>query len=691
MFNPSDEAWPDGDLAPLPCRLPSPSTITAGLTTAQADAASHDGAILVLAGAGTGKTRTLTAGVALRIVELGIAPSRILCVTFTNKAAAEMKQRIAEVLIGSPVPSWVGTFHGLGARQLRAEPEIGQLRAGFDILDADDSKRIVKRIIKTMSPRDLEEGGPDERDPVKMICGLIGKLKDRLVPPDEAIAYVERLIAVERNRKAPVDAHGLRLAAGVYVEYQRRLREANSADFGDLLLWPALTMLHDKTYRQRWADKFDCVLADEYQDINHGQYVWLKSYAQAHGRLFVVGDDSQSIYSWRGSDITYIRRFTRDFPRAAQVALEDNFRSTGHILAAANAVIALDESRLEKVLRPTKPIGKPIEVVVFRDAEDEAGGIVGEIRHRAIEGVGWEEMAVLYRSNFMSRGLEEALMRAKVPYVIIGDVGFYQRAEIKDSLALLRLSQHPDTPQSDEAFRRVCNTPSRGLGPKAMTALEDDATFRRTSLLRAVETADLPPKARGAALAFAAAIHETVRDAGLSVADRLSLLVDRTGYREMLRASKAETDEGRLDNLSELIQLAGSFQSVSELLDHAALASAAPGEEVGGRVQLMTLHKGKGLEFPHVFLPGWEQGTFPSGFGDFDEERRLAYVALTRGMERVSISHVGFRRGYTKPSPFLADLPAENHVVGWLRSQRSDGGGRQRMGRNPIENVRFRG
>lgn len=538
-----------------------------------------------------------------------------------------------------------------------------------------------------MSPRDLEEGGPDERDPVKMICGLIGKLKDRLVPSDEAIAYVERLIAAERNRKAPVDAHGLRLAAGVYVEYQRRLREANSADFGDLLLWPALTMLRDETYRQRWASRFDCVLADEYQDINHGQYVWLRAYAQAHGRLFVVGDDSQSIYSWRGSDITYIRRFTRDFPRAVQVALEDNFRSTGHILAAANAVIALDESRLEKVLRPTKPIGDPIEVVDFRDAEDEAVGIVGEIRRRQIEGVGWEDMAVLYRSNFMSRGLEEALMRAKVPYVIIGDVGFYQRLEIKDALALLRLSLHPDTPQSDEAFRRVCNTPSRGLGPKAMTALEDDATFRRTSLLRAVETAALPPKARGAALAFAAAIHETVLDASLSVADRLSLLVDRTGYREMLRASKAETDEGRLDNLAELIQLAASFQSVSELLDHAALASAAPGEEVGGRVQLMTLHKGKGLEFPHVFLPGWDQGTFPSGFGDFDEERRLAYVALTRGMERVSISHVTFRRGYTKPSPFIADIPAANHVVGWLRAQRRDGRGPQKIGRHYVEDV----
>lgn len=401
----------------------------------------------------------------------------------------------------------------------------------------------------------------------------------------------------------------------------------------------------------------------------------------------MVGDDSQSIYSWRGSDIGYIRRFTRDFPGAAQVALEDNFRSTGHILAAANAVIALDESRLEKTLRSTKPIGDPIEVVGFRDAEDEAGGLVGEIRRRAVEGVGWEEMAVLYRSNFMSRGLEEALMRSKVPYVIVGDVGFYQRSEVKDALALLRLSLHPDTPQSDEAFRRVCNTPSRGLGPKAMAALEDEADFRRTSLLRAVDTATLPPKAKTAVLTFAAAIQEIAADAGLSVADRLSLLLDRTGYREMLRLSRAETDEGRLDNIAELLQLAGSFQSVSELLDHAALASAAPGEETGGRVQLMTLHKGKGLEFRHVFLPGWDQGTFPSSFGDSGEERRLAYVALTRGMERVSISHVSFRRGYTKPSLFLANIPAENHVLGWLRSQRGNRYGAQKTGRHHVEDA----
>ena len=270
MFNLSDEAWGDYPETAAPA-LPSRAEITAGLTPAQAAAAAHDGAILVLAGAGTGKTKTLTAGVALRIAEQGIRPDRILCVTFTNKAAAEMKDRIGRILAGFELPRWVGTFHDLGARQLRAEPEVGGLRENFDILDADDSKRLVKRIVKAMNLREAEEAGPDERDPVKMICGLIGKLKDRLVPAEEAISYVEGLIARENQRRAAVDTYGLRLAARVYLEYQRRLRETNSADFGDLLLWPALTMLRDVDYRERWASRFDCVLADEYQDINHSQ------------------------------------------------------------------------------------------------------------------------------------------------------------------------------------------------------------------------------------------------------------------------------------------------------------------------------------------------------------------------------------------------------------------------------------
>jgi DNA helicase-2/ATP-dependent DNA helicase PcrA len=643
------------------------SAILAGLTPTQAEAAMLEGAVLVLAGAGTGKTRTLTAGVAARIAVRGIPPSRILAVTFTNKAAKEMADRIRTMLAGVAVPSWVGTFHGLGARQLRIEPEVAALRPGFDILDAEDSKRLVKRTLKAMNvkPEDAGDGG----DPLKQLCSRIAKFKDNLITPGEAPARVEAMIVQAKTSHGTIDPDGMRLAARVYLEYQRRLREGNAADFGDLLLWPTKTMQRDEAYRRRWADRFDCILADEYQDVCYVQYAWLRLLAADHGEIFVVGDDDQSVYSFRGADITFIRRFEHDFPSSHQVRLEDNFRSTGHILAAANAVIAQDKKRLGKTLRTTKAVGELIEVVGFHNPEGEAAGIAAEIRRRGSAGVPWDELAVLYRSNHMSRGIEEALMRGRVPYVIVGDVGFYQRAEIKDALAFLRLAALPDDFQSDEAFRRVCNTPPRGLGPKTLEEVHLEAAFRGVSLLQAVETAKLPPKARDGALSFVDAIRSVGRKDIGTLADQISLLLDRTGYRDMLRASRAEETEDRIENLQELVTLAGSFHNASELLDHAALASAAPGEATKGRVQLMTLHKGKGLEFPHVFLPGWDASTFPSNYGDHDEERRLAYVALTRGMQRVSITHVEYRRGFTRPSCFIEDIPMANRVAGWLHNQ----------------------
>ena len=386
-------------------------------------------------------------------------------------------------------------------------------------------------------------------------------------------------------------------------------------------------------------------------------------------------DDAFHINSFRGADIAHIRRFAGDFPRARQVCLEDNFRSTGHILAAANGVIARDPSRLGKTLRATKPIGVPIEIVGFSDPPAEAAGLVAEIKRRRAGGAAWHDMAVLYRSNYMSRPFEEALMRGQVPFVIVGDVGFYQRAEIKDALALLRLAACPDDYQSDEAFRRMINVPARGLGPKAMDEIHDEAAFRMVPLFRAVETAKLPPKARAHALGFIEAVRSVVRDRQATLADQLSMLVDRTGYRAMLRESRAEETVDRLENLQELLTLAGGFHTATELLDHAALASAAPGETVDGRVQLMTLHKGKGLEFPHVFLAGWDTGAFPSAYGDHDEERRLAYVALTRGMQRVAVTHVSYRGSFARPSPFIEDIPAANRIVGWLgtREPRSIG------------------
>jgi DNA helicase-2/ATP-dependent DNA helicase PcrA len=425
-------------------------------------------------------------------------------------------------------------------------------------------------------------------------------------------------------------------------------------------------MLTSEAYRTRLAGQFDCILADEFQDVNFAQFTWLRLLAGAHGEIFVVGDDDQSVYGWRGADVGYIRRFTDDFPNAAVFRLEENFRSTSHILGAANTVIAQDPARLGKTLFTRKAAGDPVEIVRFRNAEAEASGIVSEIARRHAEGLAWEDMAILYRSNALSRGFEEALMRARVPYTLIGDVGFYQRAEIKDALALLKLAAMPDDAQADEAFRRVINMPARGFGAKAMDIVETEAVWRRVPLLVALETAPLPPRTRAAGLAFADAIRRVGRDHEATVADQLSLLLDATGYRRLLRESRAETTEGRLENLRELVQLAAGFHTARELLDNAALSTGGPDEENTGHLQLLTLHKAKGLEFPHVFLPAWEAGVFPPDYGDPAEERRLAYVAITRGMHRVTISHCDYRRGPATPSLFIDDIPNRHRVPGWL-------------------------
>jgi UvrD-like helicase C-terminal domain len=318
------------------------------------------------------------------------------------------------------------------------------------------------------------------------------------------------------------------------------------------------------------------------------------------------------------------------------------------------------------VQRLQAAVSDPVEIVRFRNADTEASGIVSEISRRQAEGLAWDDMAVLYRSNALSRSFEQALMHARIPYALIGDVGFYQRAEIKDALALLTLAATPDDAQADEAFRRVINVPARSFGAKAMDIVEVEAAWRQVPLLVALETAPLPPKARAAGLGFVDAIRRTGRDPDATLADQLSLLLDATGYRGMLRESRAESSEGRLENLQELVQLAGGFHTARELLDHAALSTGGPDEEETGRVQLMTLHKAKGLEFPHVFLPAWEAGVFPPDYGEPAEERRLAYVAITRGMHRVTISYCDYRRGPATPSLFLDDIPDRHRVAGWL-------------------------
>jgi DNA helicase II / ATP-dependent DNA helicase PcrA len=495
------------------------------------------------------------------------------------------------------------------------------------------------------------------------------KFKDSLITPDDAPTYCEAMITHAVRGGIPVDVPGLRASTRVYAEYQQRLRESNAADFGDLLLWPTRAMQQDETYYQRWAERFDAVLADEFQDVNVAQFTWLRLLGELHGQIFCVGDDDQSVYSWRGADVSFIRKFPRNLPGASVFRLEENFRSTGHILAVANAVIAQDPARLGKTLYTRKPDGNPVEIIAFRNAGAESLGIVVEIERRHAEGVLWDDMAILYRNNALSRGFEEPLIHRRVPYALIGDVAFYSRAEIKDALALLRLATAPDDAQSDEAFRRVINTPARGFGVKTMDILEIEAAWRRVPLLVALETAPLPPKARSAGLAFVDAIRGIGHDPEATMADQLSLLLDVTGYRTMLRSSRDETIEERLENLHELIGLAGGFHTAHALLDHAALSTGGPDDDKTDVVRLMTLHRAKGLEFPHVFLPAWEAGVFPPSYGDAAEERRLAYVALTRGMRRVTISFCGFRRGPAGPSPFIDDIPSQHCSFGWLHQQ----------------------
>ena len=654
-------------LPPPPARL---RPILDGMTPEQITAARAPGPVLVLAGAGSGKTKALTAGVACRIGERGIPADRILVVTFTNKAAGQMRDRVRNVLGAAAAPSWLGTFHGLGARQLRIEPEIARLRHGFDILDASDSMRIVKRLLVGLCPKNPEEDDEDARrgsKRLKALCDRLSRFKDNLITPEQASIHVEALIGRAIASRTWIDADELRLAARLYVSYQAELRDMNAADFGDLILWPAVTMQTNEAYRLRWAGRFACVLADEFQDVNRAQFVWLEALARDSGEIFAVGDDSQSIYSWRGAEIGYIRRFQTEFPGAHLVKLEQNFRSTGHILSAANAVIAFDENRMKKTLFTRRGDGQPIELVSHSYGSDEAAGIAAEIGRRAAEGTPYEDMAILYRANYLSRGIEEALLAAHLPYTIIGDTGFYQRSAVKDALALLRLSACPDSRQSDEAFRRVANKPARGLGAKAMGAIEVEATWRDLSLFSAIEMTPLPKAAAVKLMAFAATVRAIAREEDLSLSAQLRALLDRTGYLAMLRESRVDEAETHMENIAELLDLADGFSSVTALLEHAALASAAPGEQTGGRVQLMTLHRAKGLEFPHVFLPAWESGVFPTG-NDLDEERRIAYVALTRGMQRVSITWCSFRQGRpTGPSLFVSQIPAEHQVAGWLR------------------------
>jgi DNA helicase-2/ATP-dependent DNA helicase PcrA len=634
-----------------------------GLNPAQREAVLHvDGPLLVLAGAGSGKTRVLTTRLARLIDQHGVDPSRILAVTFTNKAAGEMKARIARLLGRQPSGMWVGTFHSIGARMLRAAPHLVGRTPSFTIYDQDDTQSVVKRIMernrlntKQFTPRGVQ--------------AAISDAKNGLVTPDE---YAN--LAMDPFSRA---------VAVVYKEMGEALRIANAADFDDLLVLPVKMLAENQAEREKYQRRFRYILVDEYQDTNRAQYQLVKLLAGGHDNLCVVGDDDQSIYGWRGADIRNILDFNKDFPEAHTVRLEENYRSTPEVLDLANVVISANKGRMGKTLRPTRSSGEPVTAVRSLDERDEADFVVEELTTRRAQSSGMtlRDFAVVYRTNSQSRALEEALRKRAVAYRLVGTVRFYDRREIRDLMSYLKLIANPS---DDEAFRRAVAVPKRGLGDTTIESLSVAARGAGIPMLAAATRPELlgaiRPAARGALEEFAAQIAKFAESAREAAVDELLReVVEGIRYDEYLRAEGPESAD-RLDNVRELITSAAEQVADEEgevgltPLDHflqramlvAELDKLGPDADA---VTLMTLHNAKGLEFPVVFITGLEDGLFPlaKAYDDpklLEEERRLFYVGITRAERKLFLTHAEERRRNgefmpSKPSSFLAAIPED--------------------------------
>ncbi len=613
-----------------------------------------DGPVLVLAGAGTGKTRVLITRLAHILMQGRATPHEILAVTFTNKAANEMRERVS-ALIERPVEDWwVGTFHATGARILRAHAEAVGLKSNFSILDADDQVRLIKRLVEN---HDID----DKKFPPRALSAIIQRWKDRGLAP----------------AKVP-DAEAQTAAGGgalpLYAEYQDRLRVLNAADFGDLLLH-CLTLFTDepgilRTYQTR----FKYLLVDEYQDTNVAQYLWLRLMAQAHHNICCVGDDDQSIYSWRGAEVENILRFEKDFPGAKTVRLERNYRSTPHILAAASALIDHNEGRLGKTLWTDLDDGDKVRVTGVWDGEEEARVTGEEIEALHTKKQPLNGIAVLVRAGFQTREFEDRLITLGIPYRVIGGPRFYERQEIRDAIAYLRVVAQPE---DDLAFERIVNLPKRGLGPATMQTVHKLARAEGVALTAAVAklvgTDELKPKPRETLAALLGDFERWRKDLGsLSHAELAEKILEDSGYTAMWKAAKTIDAPGRLENLDELIIALEEFESLAEFLEHVSLVMENDDTSVTDKVNLMTLHGAKGLEFDTVFLAGWEEGLFPhprtlddSGAAGLEEERRLAYVGLTRARRQAVVSFAANRRIHGRwqsaaPSRFIEELPADH-------------------------------
>ena len=648
-----------------------------GLNEEQRDAVlTTEGPLLVLAGAGTGKTRVLTTRIAHILNTRKAWPSEILSVTFTNKAAREMKERIGK-LVGDGVEGmpWLGTFHSIGARLLRRHAELVGLRPDFTILDTDDQIRLIKQLLQAAN---IDE----KRWPAKQFAGMMDNWKNRgLLPKDVSMADRSAFA----NGRVP----------DLYQQYQARLATLNATDFGDLLLLCIKLFRENPDVLAEYHRRFKYILVDEYQDSNVAQYLWLRLLAQGkpapEANLCVVGDDDQSIYGWRGAEVDNILRFEKDFPGAKVIRLERNYRSTSNILAAASHLIANNASRLGKTLQTD--VGEPGELVRVTqvwDSDEEARQVGEEIEQLQRQGEELNSMAILVRASHQMRAFEERFITLGLNYRVIGGPRFYERKEIRDALAYLRLVFNPT---DDLAFERIVNVPKRGLGDSTLQILHDAARHQGTSLVGAVrsliQTEELKPKQRTTLRQLMDQFDDWSQRARALPSDdtpegelgsparkdppHVALaqqVLDESGYTEMWQNDRSAESEGRLENLKELVNSMGEFDSLGGFLEHVSLVMDRDTGEADDAASIMTLHSAKGLEFNTVFLPGWEEGLFPSqrtldemGTAGVEEERRLAYVGLTRARKRLRVSFAQNRLTHGRwqpaiPSRFIDELPA---------------------------------
>ena len=634
-----------------------------GLNPAQREAVSAaPGHYLVLAGAGSGKTRVLTHRIAWLHEVFGVPMHGILAVTFTNKAAGEMRARIGAQLGGEPRGMWVGTFHGIAHRLLRLHWQEAKLPEGFQVLDSDDQQRLVKRVVQALEI-------DDSRFPPRQIAWWINAQKDEGRRP-------QHIQPVANDEWSDVMLR-------VYAEYQARCERAGLVDFAELLLRAHELLRDNPALLAHYRHRFGQILVDEFQDTNAIQYGFVRLLAGDSGQVFVVGDDDQAIYGWRGAKVENVQRFLRDFPGAVTLKLEQNYRSSANILNAANAVIAHNDDRMGKRLWTDAGDGEQIDLYAAWNEIDEARYVVERIAQWVRDGGSHGEAAILYRSNAQSRAFEEALLAAQVPYRVYGGMRFFERAEIKDALAYLRLVASRD---DDAAFERAVNTPPRGIGERTLDEVRRTAREQRESLWRAArrlcEHSTLAGRARNALAGFLALIDTLAGDAAeMTLAEKIDHVLARSGLREhWAKEGRGGLDsESRIENLDELVSVASRFSrgddedaaSMPELvafLSYAALEAGEGQSEAGADgVQLMTLHSAKGLEFPLVFLVGLEEGLFPNMRsagepGRMAEERRLAYVGITRARQQLVLSHAETRRihgsdMYGLPSRFLREIP----------------------------------